>query len=78
MKPEAKHFANIGYGSGLTAETVLSHSGPRILDTIEIEPAMVVGACLSAARHAAVLDPRIISSSRTRRATCAARQALRT
>ena len=44
MKPDAKTFANIGFGSGLTAETVLSHSGPRVLDTIEIEPAMVDGA----------------------------------
>jgi len=44
MKPEAKTFANIGFGSGLSAEVVLSHSGPRRLDTIEIEPAMVAGA----------------------------------
>src|SRR4029079_6920317 len=44
MKPEAKTFANIGVGSGLTSETVLSHSGPLVLDTIEIEDAMVAGA----------------------------------
>ena len=44
MKPEARTFANIGFGSGLSAEVVLSHSVPRRLDTIEIEPAMVAGA----------------------------------
>jgi predicted membrane-bound spermidine synthase len=44
MKPDAKTFANIGWGSGLSSEVVLSHSGPKELDSIEIEPAMVVGA----------------------------------
>ena len=43
-KPEARAIANIGFGSGMTAEAVLSHSGPRTLDTIEIEPAMAAGA----------------------------------
>ena len=44
MKPDARTFANIGFGSGLSAEVVLSYGGPRLLDTIEIEPAMVAGA----------------------------------
>jgi spermidine synthase len=44
MKPEARTYANIGFGSGLSAEVLLSHKGPRQLDTIEIEPAMVAGA----------------------------------
>jgi len=44
MKPDAKAFANIGWGSGLTAEVVLSHSGPQLIDTVEIEPAMFAGA----------------------------------
>jgi predicted membrane-bound spermidine synthase len=44
MKPDATRYANIGFGSGLTAEMLLSHSGPREVDTIEIEPAMVSGA----------------------------------
>ncbi len=44
IKPDARTFANIGWGSGLTAEVVLSHAGPRVLDNIEIEPAMVYGA----------------------------------
>jgi spermidine synthase len=43
-KPEAKTFANIGIGSGLTAEVILSHKAPAALDLIEIEPAMAVGA----------------------------------
>jgi len=42
--PGARRFANIGFGSGLTAETVLSHSGVESLDVIEIEPAMAAGA----------------------------------
>jgi spermidine synthase len=44
MKPDARTYANIGFGSGLTTETLLSHSGPRQVDSIEIEPAMVAGA----------------------------------
>jgi spermidine synthase len=44
IKPDAKTFANIGWGSGLTAEVVLSHTGPEVIDSIEIEPAMVAGA----------------------------------
>jgi spermidine synthase len=43
-KPQARTIANIGFGSGMTAEAVLSHSGPRVLDTIEIEPVMAAGA----------------------------------
>jgi len=44
IKPDAKTFANIGFGSGLTTETLLSHSGPSVIDTVEIEPAIVAGA----------------------------------
>ena len=44
IKPDARTFANIGWGSGLTAEVLLSHSGPREVDTIEIEPLMVAAA----------------------------------
>src|SRR2546430_16618134 len=44
VKPDAKTFANIGWGSGLTVEVALSHSGPGVIDTVEIEPAMVAGA----------------------------------
>jgi spermidine synthase len=44
IKPNAKTFANIGWGSGLSVEVALSHSGPVLVDTVEIEPAMVAGA----------------------------------
>ena len=43
-KPEIKTVANIGFGSGLTAEVLLSHRAPQSVDTVEIEPAMVEGA----------------------------------
>lgn len=60
MKPDARTFANIGWGSGLTAEVVLSHSGPRELHVIEIEPAMVAGARLFFPRVSRPYnDPRI-------------------
>ena len=44
IKPDAKTFANIGWGSGLSVEVALSHRGPAVVDTVEIEPAMVAGA----------------------------------
>src|SRR6266850_1954034 len=44
IKPDAKTFANIGWGSGLSVEVALSHSGPVAVDTVAIEPAMVAGA----------------------------------
>jgi spermidine synthase len=44
VRPEAKSVANIGIGSGLTAEVILSHTGPQEVHTIEIEPAMAAGA----------------------------------
>ncbi len=43
-KPDAKSIANIGLGSGLTSEIMLSHTGPQEVHTIEIEPAMAAGA----------------------------------
>jgi len=59
IKPDAKTFANIGWGSGLTAEVVLSHSGPQSVDSIEIEPAMVSGA--------RAFFPRVVRPYRDRR-----------
>jgi spermidine synthase len=44
IKPDARSYANIGFGSGLTTEVLLSHTAPGQVDTIEIEPAMVSGA----------------------------------
>lgn len=43
-RPGARRVANIGFGSGLTAETVLAHDAVQVLDIIEIEPAMAAGA----------------------------------
>jgi spermidine synthase len=59
IKPDAKTFANIGWGSGLTAHVLVSHGGPREVDTIEIEPAMVAGARVFFPRNIrAYRDPR--------------------
>jgi len=59
MKPDAATVANVGFGSGLTAEVLLSHGGVRELDTIEIEPAMVEAARGFAPRVQKVFeDPR--------------------
>ncbi len=46
MMPEARQVANIGFGTGLTAQAVLASERLERLDTIEIEPAVV-----RAARH---------------------------
>lgn len=63
LKPDAKRYANIGFGSGLTAEVLLSHSSPQSLDTVEIEPAMVSGAFAFA--------PRVIRPFKDKRASVA-------
>ena len=42
--PNAKNIANIGMGSGLTTHVLLAHEGVEIVDTIEIESAMVAAA----------------------------------
>jgi spermidine synthase len=41
IHPDAQKLAVIGIGSGLTSHTVLNHPKVKIVDTIEIEPAMV-------------------------------------
>jgi predicted membrane-bound spermidine synthase len=41
LHPGATRVANIGFGSGITAHTLLTSPELRHLDTIEIEPAMV-------------------------------------
>ena len=43
-RPGVTRIANVGFGSGLTAETLLSHAGVEALDIVEIEPAMATGA----------------------------------
>ena len=44
IKPDAKTIANIGWGSGFSANVLLAHTGPQSVDSIEIEPAMFDGA----------------------------------
>jgi spermidine synthase len=44
MHPDPKRVANIGFGSGLTAHTLLTSGEVKRLDTIEIEPFMVQAA----------------------------------
>jgi len=61
LNPGARTIANIGFGSGLTAEVVLAHSGVARLDSIEIEPAMVDAAKAFAPR---VLRPFVDPRSR--------------
>lgn len=41
LHPNPEKVANIGFGSGITGETLLDDPRVRHLDTIEIEPAMV-------------------------------------
>ncbi len=40
-KPDATRIANIGMGSGMTTHVVLAKSEVEVVDTIEIEPAMI-------------------------------------
>jgi predicted membrane-bound spermidine synthase len=56
VNPGAKTFANIGWGSGMTTQVLVSHSGPREVDSIEIEPAMVAGARAFSPRNSRAYD----------------------
>ncbi len=59
FKPEARTFANIGFGSGLTTHSILSNPAVEVVDTIEIERMMVEGSRLFGAKNArAYADPR--------------------
>lgn len=44
LHPAPHSVANIGWGSGMTTHTLLGSSEPRLVDSIEIEQAMVDGA----------------------------------
>jgi hypothetical protein len=58
-KPDAKHAAIIGIGTGLTTHTMLGATALERVDTIEIEPAMAEASRSFAARNAsAFADPR--------------------
>jgi spermidine synthase len=59
LHPDPKRVAIIGWGSGLTTHTLLGSPVPEVVDTIEIERAMVDGASLYGERVArAYIDPR--------------------
>jgi spermidine synthase len=60
LQPDAKRVANIGFGSGLTTNTLLSSPHLRQLDTIEIEPVMVEAAqqAFGTRIHRVFEDPR--------------------
>lgn len=46
LHPAPERIANIGWGSGLSTHTILGSNLPRVVDSIEIERAMVDGARL--------------------------------
>src|SRR5262249_5976905 len=59
VKPDAKHIANIGFGSGLTTHVLLGSLRVQELDSIEIERMMIEGARLFQPHNArAYSDPR--------------------
>jgi spermidine synthase len=60
MHPHPQRVANIGFGSGLTSNTLLLSEGVRTLDSIELEPFMVEAARqgYSARIHRVFEDPR--------------------
>ena len=59
IKPDARTYANIGWGSGMSAHVLMSHTAPQTLDSIEIEPAMYAGARAFGSRVSrAYTDPR--------------------
>ena len=61
MMPDAKRVANIGFGTGLTAHAILASDRLEVLDTIEIEPAVV-----RAARHLMPFNKRAYEDPRSR------------
>jgi spermidine synthase len=61
LKPDARSVANIGLGSGLTTQVLLSDPGVAQVDTIEIEAEMVAAARGFAPRNRlAYEDPRSV------------------
>ena len=59
FKPDARAVANIGFGSGMTTNTLLSNEKLGSVDTIEIEPAMIEGArFFEKVNYRAFSDPR--------------------
>ena len=59
LSPEAREVATIGFGTGLTSHVILASPKIQTLDTIEIEPAVLVAAERFRPRNARALeDPR--------------------
>lgn len=59
LDPAARTVANIGLGSGLTTNVLLQNSSLDVVDTVEIEPAMIDGAKIFRRRVEPVFtDPR--------------------
>lgn len=58
IKPEARHVAVIGIGTGITTHTLLGSRQLETVDTIEIEPAMVEASRGFAPRNAAAFNDR--------------------
>ena len=56
IKPEARHVAVIGIGTGITTHTLLGSLRIESVDTIEIEPAMVEASRGFAPRNAAAFN----------------------
>jgi predicted membrane-bound spermidine synthase len=54
--PEATQVANIGFGTGLSAHVLLASRRIELLDTVEIEPAIVQAAARFRPRNARALD----------------------
>ena len=61
LAPQARHIANIGFGTGMTSHVLLSSEALETLDTIEIEPEMV-----SAAAHFRPFNARALDDPRSR------------
>jgi predicted membrane-bound spermidine synthase len=60
LHPEPEQVAVIGWGTGLTVNSLMGSPAPRQVDAIEIEPAMIAGARLYGARvQRAYTDPRV-------------------
>jgi spermidine synthase len=57
LSPKARRVANIGFGTGLTAHVLLASDSAEVVDTVEIEPAIVQAAAAHfRPRNARALD----------------------
>ena len=56
LAPQARHVANIGFGTGITTHVLLASEAIERVDTVEIEPAMVEAGAHFRPRNARALD----------------------